>query len=74
MSKSIYQFNACRLGGGNNDEAYGPQNKASQTRLSHGTLVEQALPRKIVHEQPIVSGGSWEWHEWAISASLAYRW
>ena len=30
--------------------------------------------RKIVDEQPIVSGEAWEWHEWAISVSLAYLW
>ena len=32
------------------------QNKTSQTRLSRGTLVEQALPRKIVQEHPTEQG------------------
>src|ERR1700693_1046319 len=43
-----------------------PQNKTSQTHLSRGTLVEQALPRKIVHEHPTHRGKAREWPEWAI--------
>ena len=42
-----------------------PQNKTSQTWLSHGTLVEQALPRKFAHQHPSDMGYPWEWPEWA---------
>ena len=42
-----------------------PQNKTSQTRLSPGTFVEQALPRKIVHKHPNNRGSGRLWPECA---------
>ena len=50
-----------------------PKTKTPQTQLSHGTLVEQPLPRKSVHHHPTKLGRACEWPEWATHGIIAWR-
>src|ERR1700687_904140 len=62
-----------KFAGQRSPAAVGLQNKTSQTRLSRGTLVEQALPRKFVQGQSYLLGRALEMARMGYRRTLVLR-